>query len=288
MQRLLLSVCLVGLCSATDTRFLSALVDQWQQKASPEICIALHCGLQSGACILDSTCFSALQCMQGCSGRPDESQCQFECEMTIGFGNPAFENLIRCMADNDCFPEVPPDGLCLAGAEDALQDITSLEDVAGEWWVVRGVNCGQDDVWSGAYDWYPCQHARYVVIDDGWVNNTTYCGGRDSTCTTDTIVTIPHATLPSPGLIRLDYDDAPLLPQVEKWHIVSLPEENFMFVIWCGENPALNYNGAFVVSRTRTQENMSEETEAEFRRIAEKFGIDYDAMCLTDNTSCKD
>jgi hypothetical protein len=26
--------------------------------------------------------------------------------------------------------------------------------VAGDWWVVRGVNCGQDEVWRGAYDWW--------------------------------------------------------------------------------------------------------------------------------------
>ena len=32
--------------------------------------------------------------------------------------------------------------------------------------------------------------------------------------TVDLIVTIPAATMPAPGLIRLEYDDAPLLPQV--------------------------------------------------------------------------
>ena len=33
-----------------------------------------------------------------CSGKPDESQCQFECEMTIGNGNEKFEALLRvCM-----------------------------------------------------------------------------------------------------------------------------------------------------------------------------------------------
>ena len=81
--------------------------------------------------------------------------------------------------------------------------------------MVRGVNCGQDNLWSGGYDWYPCQHERYLQLeDDTWINNTTYCGGTDSVCSTDQIVTIPHATIPSPGLIRLDYDDEPLLPQV--------------------------------------------------------------------------
>ena len=131
--------------------------------------------------------------------------------------------------------------------------------------MVSGVNCGQDDVWTGGYDWYPCQHERYLRyegacdegelsvcrFEDGWINNTTYCGGKESVCTTDQIVTIPHATMPTPGhtkqkaqkafhdvfegLIRLEYDDEPLLPQVERWHIVSVspwPQPQWMFVMW--------------------------------------------------------
>ena len=32
-------------------------------------------------------------------------------------------------------------------------NVDSIDQVAGDWWVVRGVNCGQDDVWRGGYDW---------------------------------------------------------------------------------------------------------------------------------------
>ena len=92
--------------------------------------------------------------------------------------------------------------------------------------------------------------------------------------------------MPSPGLIRLEYDDEPLLPQIERWHIVSHPDPNFMFVMWCGQNPALDYNGAFVLSRGRTEEGMTADIEQQFRDVAEKHGVDYDAMCLSDNTEC--
>ena len=257
------------------------------QTGDPATCIAFHCALEGAACVLDAGCLSALQCMIGCDGRPDQSQCQFECEMTLGLDNQPFINLLRCMASNGCFPEVPPDGVCLAGPEDTVQQVTDISQVGGSWWVVRGVNCGQDDVWLGGYDWYPCQHERYLPVGDGWINNTTYCGGTNSTCSTGQIVTIPHATLPSPGLIRLDYDDEPLLPQVERWHIVAL-DGDFMFVMWCGQNPALNYNGAFVLSRDRTEANMDAETEERFREVATRHGVDYDAMCLSDNTNCPD
>jgi violaxanthin de-epoxidase len=257
------------------------------QEKGIETCVALHCAWESGLCLFDSVCFETLQCMTGCDGKPDESQCQFECEMTIGNGNDVFEDLLRCMAENDCFPEVLPDGICLPSPEDTVQTIESIDQVAGDWWVVRGVNCGQDDVWRGGYDWYPCQHERYLRIDDGsWINNTTYVGGTNSNPTTDVLVTIPHATMPSNGLIRLEYDDEPLLPQIERWHIVALPEDNYMMVLWCGTNPALDYNGGFVLSRTRTQDDMSPESEAAFREQAAKFGLDYDAMCVTDNSAC--
>ena len=153
--------------------------------------------------------------------------------------------------------------------------------------MVRGVNCGQDDVWLGGYDWYPCQHERYLRLGEGWINNTTYCGGTDSSCSTPQIVTIPHATLPSPGLIRLDYDDEPLLPQVERWHIVAL-EGDFMFVMWCGQNPALDYNGAFVLSRNRSNGTIPADLEPVIREELAKYGMDLDSMCLTDSTGCEE
>ena len=40
-----------------------------------------------------------------------------------------------------------------SGESDTVQEITDIEMVAGSWWVVRGVNCAQDDVWLGGYDW---------------------------------------------------------------------------------------------------------------------------------------
>ena len=61
-----------------------------------------------------------------------------------------------------------------------------------------------------------------------------------------------------------------------------------MFVMWCGTNPALDYNGAFVLSRHKTQASISQETEQVFREVATKHGVDYDAMCVSDNTQCPD
>ena len=86
--------------------------------------------------------------------------------MFVGRDSKEFETLLQCMSAHQCFPEVPPDGKNLASEVDTVQEISELDMVAGDWWVVKGVNCGQDNVWVGGYDWYPCQHQRYVKLGD--------------------------------------------------------------------------------------------------------------------------
>jgi hypothetical protein len=59
----------------------------------------------------------------------------------------------------------------------------------------------------------------YLVLlfqDGDWINNTTYCNGKDSKCESELIVTIPKISLVSPGVARHDYPftEAPVVPQV--------------------------------------------------------------------------
>lgn len=69
---------------------------------------------------------------------------------------------------------------------------------------------------------------------------------------------------------------------------MALPDPDWALVIWCGRNAVLNYNGAFVISRNRNLNELTPEVENELRVAAEKFGIDFDGMCVTDNTNCKE
>ena len=207
--------------------------------------------------------------------------------------NENFRHLMDCMIDNDCMPKYPTDGICLATDDQALQSITDIEQLKGDWWVLKGQNCGQDETvengWYGGEDWCPCQHGRFVKVDDGsWINNTTFCAGKDSVCTSDLIVTIPKLELIAPGVVRHDYPEgeAPMLPQVEDWKFVAVPDPDWALVIWCGYNPVLHYNGGFVVSRHRSLDYLTEEVELQLREATAKFGMDYDGLCVSDNTNC--
>lgn len=255
-------------------------------KDNPGLCIATHCFLEAAQCYFDSQCFQVLQCLQECAGKPDEAQCSFACGMTDG--NEHFRALLKCMVEGGCMPEYEPDGTCLARDDQALQDVVSLEQVQGDWWVLKGQNCGQEG-WRGGYDWYPCQHGRFLQVDqDEWINNTTYCNGKDSVCTSDTIVTVPKISLVAPGVVRHDYPDgeAPIVPQIEDWKFVAYPDPDWALVIWCGTNPVLEYNGAFVASRQRHLFDLPSDVEVKLREAATSFGIDFDAMCVSDNLNC--
>ena len=32
-----------------------------------------------------------------------------------------------------------------------------MDSIQGDWWILKGQNCGQDEIWNGGYDAYPCQ-----------------------------------------------------------------------------------------------------------------------------------
>ena len=113
---------------------------------NPAACIALHCPLQSARCVLDPACLATLQCMVGCDGKPDQAQCQFECEMTTGNGNEAFISLLQCMAEHGCLPDLPPDGECLAGPADCLQVGTHLHT---DPFSADNLECLPELLWTG-------------------------------------------------------------------------------------------------------------------------------------------
>ena len=132
--------------------------------------------------------------------------------------NEHFTELLNCMAEHNCMAMYPDDGMCLATDDEALQSITDIAQVEGDWWVLKGLNCGQDETWYGGADWLPCQHGRNIQLENGnWINNTTYCNGKNNTCTSDILVTLPELSLISPGVVRNDYPkgEAPLIPQVK-------------------------------------------------------------------------
>ena len=69
---------------------------------------------------------------------------------------------------------------------------------------------------------------------------------------------------------------------------MSWPDQgDYLFMLWCGQLPILEYNGGIVLSRKRNEKEMPKKYHEEFRRLAAKFGIDYDKdLCINNNDLC--
>ena len=69
---------------------------------------------------------------------------------------------------------------------------------------------------------------------------------------------------------------------------MAWPHPDWAFVVMCGSNPALNFNGAFVLTREKSIKALDSlpNVELALRATAESLGIDYDSMCESDNTNC--
>jgi len=257
------------------------------------LCVMTHCLSEITECAIDTPCMDVLMCLKDCD--PDDATCPYGCGMGGEAGkNPHFINLLYCMVDNNCMGTYEDSGACLAEDDQAL-DLTDYDLVAGDWWTVWGQNCGQTDQWgewSGAMDWIPCSHARFLQLDDGeWINNTTFCAnaGSGDYCEGTPLVTIPKVYWTNPGVLRHDYpqSEAPIVPQIEDWKWLWISEDNqWSVVVWCGYNPMLEYNGAFVLSRSRSDGTLPADLEPTIREQLTKYGMNLDEMCLINSLEC--
>ena len=138
-----------------------------------------------------------LNCLSKCA--EDDPECPFVCGLGGDAGkNEHFVALMNCMVENECMDRYPEEGSCLAEDSQAL-DTVDYGLVKGDWWTVYGQSCGQVDEhgdWSGAHDWVPCAHSRFIQMEDGdWINNTTFCVGSNSVCTVSITATPSVCTM---------------------------------------------------------------------------------------------
>ena len=57
--------------------------------------------------------------------------CAYLCEMTHGYQNTEFTDLIGCMLDKQCLEQYPEDGPCIGSDTDALASVKTMEEIEG-------------------------------------------------------------------------------------------------------------------------------------------------------------
>jgi len=260
-------------------------------------CIRANCSKEATACGTEWSCIKAGACNADCQffhAKTSES-CNLLCELNYGYNSTKYRGLMQCMADHGCLPLTKKsDGICLANDTQTIQNLTSLSQIPGKWWILRGQNCGQNSDWPAGFDYFPCQRDEFVVDPTDstkWIDHIAYCGGSANKCSTPMLYTVANVSMTSPGVMTHYYTDPPLTPQTEEWRVLSWPHPDWMLYIYCGSTPTGAYAGGSVVSRTaRLASEIPKWIEDIFKVKAKEFNFDYDTMCISDDTiaSCID
>jgi hypothetical protein len=236
-------------------------------------CMASKCSARINACLLNADCRTIMACSSKC--RMDDPSCFFICEVTYGIDCVAYQDLADCIVDNGCIPRFEPDGKCRVGNADGLGTERDVDSIAGSWWVVRGLN--------PHYDSYACQHNNYVALPDGtWINNVSWLNTYHKPPVL--VRALPVVTVDYPGVFLHNYTT---LRQLENWVVVSRPRPNYILMLWCGWNKELEYAGGIVISPERDASHIPTEVNNEFRKVASRYGLDYDHQFFdNDNSRC--
>jgi len=230
------------------------------------------CASETGRCMLEKNCRDGLLCSINCGIKYKNDPiklgpCEFGCQLIYTQNDKIFLNLLHCMITTGCLQKMPDNGKCLLNNTEGLQNITTMSQIEGDWWVVRGVNNQIDTI--------PCQMNRiHQVAGDNWVANCTL----NDTLTNPPreVRTTPKVEMDPPGTMTAIYDVG--THQVEYWTIISFPHPDWIFMLWCGLNDVIDYAGGIVQTRApnKSYDDMPKWVEDAFRTAAKKFGLDYD------------
>merc|ERR1711884_910444 len=128
--------------------------------------------------------------------RPD---CGYQC----GYWNGALpiQPLLQCQVDNHCAQSPVPTvgGKCIGTDGDADQSLTTIDDLAGDWWVVKGKNCGDSGF---GFDSVPCmKQSAFRGRSDG--KSTWTYGANKSKFSPEYITLLNEYKMDAPGVLTV-------------------------------------------------------------------------------------
>lgn len=274
----------------------SAEVSDWDLLG----CGIKNCPKELFRCAGEPACRKTLACNRDCGGsgsKADQQACHLVCQLGLGKESQVYPSLVSCFADNDCLPKLEPgkDGICPVNKNnisDVVQ-LSSMSDLEGTWLELKGLNCGKArSGWEGGYDALPCRSSSWVYSKDLWWYHTSFCQpGSDQFCANSKLVHLlarPSLSLSEAGLMEVPYIDPPLKPQEEKWYVLAQPHPDWLMYTYCGSTPAGSYAGLNIASRApeARYSGIPESIEAELRKTADKFGVNYDDLCENEHVKC--
>eukprot|EP00629_Pelagomonadales_sp_RCC1024_P017122 CAMPEP_0119259054 /NCGR_PEP_ID=MMETSP1329-20130426/25_1 /TAXON_ID=114041 /ORGANISM="Genus nov. species nov., Strain RCC1024" /LENGTH=572 /DNA_ID=CAMNT_0007258409 /DNA_START=114 /DNA_END=1829 /DNA_ORIENTATION=- len=142
-QRLAKSALLAGALSSAAAPALASM-----DTAGIGQCVIKECGPQLTRCLTSPRCAANLVCINSCTGRKDESECQIRCGDL--FENAVVGDFNACaVSQKKCVPQRQDDGAYPAPAPESVVTKFDTRVFDGRWYISAGLN--------EAFDTFDCQ-----------------------------------------------------------------------------------------------------------------------------------
>jgi violaxanthin de-epoxidase len=239
-------------------------------------CLIKNCPTQLARCVSDPVCAANLLCIQTCTDRKDESECQIKCGDE--FANKVVDKFTSCaVSSKNCVPQRQDDGSWPVPTEAALVPF-SPGMFTGDWYISAGLN--------KAFDTFDCQFHKFTspapnkfVGDLQWrIKNPLLENDFSTKTTIQEFIQDPKV----PGILY--NHDNEFLHYQDDWYVLAAKEDAYFVVYYRGSNDAWDgYGGAFVYSRSP---KFPKQYSKEIDESLQKIGRSLKEFTFTDNT-CK-
>jgi violaxanthin de-epoxidase len=228
-------------------------------------------------CVTDPTCTANLLCIQTCTNRPDEADCQIDCGDK--FSNDVVAEFTKCaVSEKKCVPQRQDDGSWPVPKDDALVAEWAPARYTGDWYISAGLN--------PAFDIFDCQlHTFSSPAPDQYVGKLQW-RIKDPVAGTQFVTRYAVQEFVQdakrPGILY--NHDNEFLHYQDDWYILAAKEDAYYVVYYKGSNDAWDgYGGAVIYTR---EKRLPKKYYAEIDEALGKIGRRLDEFVMTDNT-CK-
>jgi len=240
-------------------------------------CLLSNCQLPLAKCVTNPTCAANLLCIQTCTNRADEAQCQIKCGDE--FSNDVVGAFTKCaVTDKGCVPQRPDDGTWPVPKDELLVQKFSTEALAGDWYISAGLN--------KAFDIFDCQLHKFTAPSPQKLVGNLQWRIKDPLAGTNFVTryTVQEFEMDKTRQGILYNHDNDFLHYQDDWYILAQKDEKYVVVYYRGNNDAWDgYGGAVVYTRSAA---LPKEYIPELRDVVAKVGLKWDDFTLVDN-SCK-
>jgi len=241
------------------------------------LCLFKNCPGPLARCVTDGSCLANLLCIQTCTGKPDESECQIKCGDE--FTDSVVESFTKCaVSAKQCVPQRQDDGSWPVPKTEALVSSFNPEEFDGTWYISAGLN--------KAFDVFDCQRHEFTSPASNKLVGNLQWRIKDPVAGTNFVTRYAvQEFVQDPGVPGILYNhDNEFLHYQDDWYILSQKKNAYAVVYYRGSNDAWDgYGGAVIYTREPT---LDDKYVPEITQSLQKVGLKFSDFQRTDN-SCK-